>query len=80
MHHVADRLDEWRRAQRRRDSQPPGSVAWSAAEERVSSARAAYHAEASQTAAYYTEMEFAAGNYQASRWFERGDLVEAVSR
>ena len=56
---IVVRLEEWRRAERRRGALPPGSPAWMAADDEVRRAQAAYLREVSLAAASRAE-EYAA--------------------
>ncbi|HET7726464.1 MAG TPA: hypothetical protein VFK54_03980 [Candidatus Limnocylindrales bacterium] len=68
MSSIASRLEDWRRAVRRRDATPRGSQAWLDADEDVRHAQAAYHWEAARAATYYAELEFAALDRSFARW------------
>lgn len=76
---VAVRLEEWRSAERRRDALPPHSPAWDAADDDVRRAQAAYRGEASQAAAYYAELDFAARERPFHRWQVRIDHPAPVN-
>ena len=71
MHRIAVLLDEWRAAERQRDALPRGIPEWQAAEEEAQHARTAYRAEASQAAAYYAELDFAAHDRRLALWPRR---------
>jgi len=80
MRRIAVRLEEWRSAEHRRGALSPGSPAWQAADDEVRQAQAAYRGEASQAAAYYAELEFAAHDRSYARWPARIDRPAALNR
>ena len=78
MRNAPIRLEEWRCAERRRDSLPPDSAEWLAADEDVRAARAAFKAEAAQAGAYYAEVEYEAAHDRG--WASRSRGLPRRSR
>ena len=78
MHRTAVALETWRCAERRLDQLAPGSDEWQGAAEDVRGARSAYRAEASQAAAYYAELDFAAQSPWLARWAHFYDRPAAL--
>ena len=85
---IAVRLEEWRAAERRRDALPSGSPEWTAADEAVRRAQAAYRGEASQAEGSHTDVDvvihdrtwrpFGGVGFQGGRCDQRARVADGI--